>query len=342
MKKIIEKFLRYLLKIISFLLIAVVLVLGFFSWQSHKRESLNFKNAAPENGKFVQADDVEIFVQEAGPQDGAAILLIHGTGAWSAIWQQTIEPLAANGYHVIAIDLPPFGFSEKPQGAASYDRKKQARRIIGLLNSLNIKKVTLIGHSVGARPTVEATLIAQERVQNLVLVDPALGFSSSIPAKFEQNNPSFLSRAIFTLKPLRNAIFSAYFVNPIFTKNIFQTFVSNKESITDERVSAMQQPFKIEGLREAEADWLEFLAISQDDSLSSNFNNFKNIKVPTMILWGKSDNITPKWQGEELQKLIPNSQLKIISDAGHIPYIENTKNFNELLLEFLAEEKSKL
>lgn len=100
-------------------------------------------------------------------------------------------------------------------------------------------------------------------------------------------------------------------------------------------VAKMQQPLTVTGLRDAEADWLEFLTISQDDSLGSNF---KNIKVSTMILWGESDNITPTWQGKELQKLIPNSQLKIIPGAGHIPYIENTKNFNEILLKFLENK----
>src|ERR1700753_2810608 len=90
------------------------LVLGFFTWQGRVRESQTPNDAAPRTGRFVQAGDTAIFVQEAGPVSGRPVLLIHGTGAWSEIWRETIAPLAAAGFHTVAMDLPPFGYSAKP------------------------------------------------------------------------------------------------------------------------------------------------------------------------------------------------------------------------------------
>jgi pimeloyl-ACP methyl ester carboxylesterase len=94
----------------------------------------------------VRASNAGIFVQESGPVSGRPVLLIHGTGAWSEIWRETIEPLSAAGFRTVAIDLPPFGYSEKPAAASAYSRENQARRIIGVLDALHIERAILVGH----------------------------------------------------------------------------------------------------------------------------------------------------------------------------------------------------
>ena len=58
------------------------------------------------------------------------MVLFHGTAAWSELWRQTSDALAAAGFHVIALDLPPFGFSDRP---GNYTRQDQAARISDVL-----------------------------------------------------------------------------------------------------------------------------------------------------------------------------------------------------------------
>src|SRR5215212_2230207 len=96
--------------------------------------------------------------------------------------------LAADGFRVVAMDVPPFGYSERLRGAESYGREKQARRIVAVLDALGIGQVSLVGHSVGARPTIEAAAAIPSRVRSLVLVDPALGFAAEGPPRFERNH----------------------------------------------------------------------------------------------------------------------------------------------------------
>jgi len=175
----VPKTLKFFIYLIIILAVIVTSVLLFFSWQANRREVKSVTEAAPGTGHFIKANDTEVFVQESGLISGEPVLLVHGTGAWSEIWRETINVLSRAGYHTIAIDVPPFGYSEKPHGVLAYSRESQAKRIIGALDALGIKHATLVGHSVGARPTIEAALEIPNKVDKLVLVDPALGFQSN-------------------------------------------------------------------------------------------------------------------------------------------------------------------
>jgi pimeloyl-ACP methyl ester carboxylesterase len=86
-------------------------------------------------------------------------------------------------------------------------------------------------------------------------------------------------------------------------------------------------------------DWLKVLMEAPDDSLSAKSENYKQIKVPTLLIWGEKDTVTPLWQGQKLNALIPGSQLLTLSDIGHIPQIEDPKRFNETLSLFLEKLK---
>jgi pimeloyl-ACP methyl ester carboxylesterase len=333
----VRRFLRWTFRVAATFLALVCLVLALFTWLSHHRETKSAAEAAPAAGHFVTANDTEIYFQLAGPASGRAIVLIHGTGAWSEIWRETLTALADSGFHAIAIDVPPFGYSGKPSGVSEYSPRKQAGRIVALLDALHIDRATIVGHSVGARPAVELCLEAPSRVDTLVLVDPALGFapdSASAP-HFEQNNPSWLVRGFFGAKPLRNSVVATLGANPLFIGTIFRSFVSQKESVTAERVEMLRRPLVVEGATRSYGEWLEYLVAARDLSLVSDLANLRKLSAPTLVIWGGADTVTPLWQGQQLVKTIPDSVLMVMENVGHIPYIENPEEFNRILLGFL-------
>jgi pimeloyl-ACP methyl ester carboxylesterase len=336
--QIVRRICRWFFRIVGVLIALVFLILIIFYVQANRRESKIASDVAPNTGKFINANDLEIFIQEAGPISGQPVLLIHGTGAWSEIWRETMSVLAENGFRAIAIDVPPFGYSEKPDGPEAYSRKNQAERIIGILDTLNIKKIILVGHSVGGRPTIEVALEAPDRVQKLILVDPALGFLENSD-NFQQNNPSWIISTLFEIRPLRKAVLATYGTNPLFTKKLFKSFVSNVDAVTEPRVKMLQQPLVVQNTTDAYGDWLQYLVVEKDTSLASDFSNFSKLKMPVSIIWGSTDTVTPLWQGEALKKLIPNSELTVIDGVGHIPYIENAPKFNEILLKYLNAQR---
>jgi len=300
------------------------------------RERQSTEDAAPDGGRFVQAGDIRIHVQETGPSTGPAVLLVHGTGAWSEIWRETLTALASAGVHAIAIDVPPFGFSGKPHGPAAYSPARQAERIVALLDALGLERVTIVGHSVGARPSVETALAAPRRVEALVLVDPALGFGAAGSMEFAPNSPSWPLRVLFGTPLVRNAAMAAVATNSWATRSLFKSFVAKKSAVTDARVAMLQRPLLVREITRAEGDWLYYLMVSTDTSRVSRSRTLSELKMPVSLIWGTADDVTPIWQAGALQQLIPQATLTQIDGVGHIPYIEDADAFNRVLIRTLG------
>lgn len=278
----------------------VILVLGalaVFRVLSLARENQTADQAAPPAGHFVPAGDIRIFVEEDGPRTGQPVVFIHGFGAWSETWKKTTSVLASNGFHTVALDVPPFGFSEKVTNGA-FSRQEQAQRILRVIDALQLKPVILVGHSVGGRPTVEVALSAPDLVKSLVLVDPAFGFGKD--GQFEENHPSVLVKAFFGLHPLRNAVLSATATNPLMTKKLLGTFVADPEVLTPALLSVYQKPFAVKDSTNRLGDWLKVLSVDPDTSLSGRLANFSKLGMPTLLIWGDKDTVTPLAQGERM------------------------------------------
>jgi pimeloyl-ACP methyl ester carboxylesterase len=328
--------LKWLLYSIAAIILLIVATLIVFNWQASLRETKTRLEAAPQAGRFVRAGDVELFIQEMGPASSPAILFIHGTGAWSEIWRETMATLAEAGFHTIAVDLPPFGFSERPANDA-YGRGDQAKRIIALLDALDIPRATLVGHSFGAGPTAEATLLAPDRVQMLVLVDPALGLALNDQ---QQTDQSPLLNSLFAVRSLRNAVVAATITNPLCTKQLLELLILDPADATEAQVKMLQQPLVIKDSTDTVGDWLLNFLTVYETSLSTDLAQYQTLNMPVLIIWGDSDTIVPLAQGELLKSTIPEAELVILKQVGHIPHIEDVKSFNEALLEFLSEHRS--
>ena len=86
---------------------------------------------------------------------------------------------------------------------------------------------------------------------------------------------------------------------------------------------------------------LEEAAALVPDGASVGIGGSTLSRTPVAMIWGRQDNVTPLWQSQALLTLIPGSRLRMIDGAGHIPYIENTAQFNEVLLEILRDGANK-
>jgi pimeloyl-ACP methyl ester carboxylesterase len=157
-------------------LLLPLLALTFMRALSMLRETEVRLDRAPPSGQFVRADDVQMYLQQAGAPDGGAVVLVHGPGAWSEVWRSSIDALAQAGYRVVAPDLPPFGFSFRP-ASGDYSTEAQARRLLAALDALGIARASFVAHSTSARAVVEVAMQAPQRVQALVLVAPLLALT---------------------------------------------------------------------------------------------------------------------------------------------------------------------
>jgi pimeloyl-ACP methyl ester carboxylesterase len=161
--------------------------------------------------------------------------------------------------------------------------------------------------------------------------------STQITSASETTGPWFV-RAVLGVPPVRNAVVSATLSNPRMTGWLLAKLVSNREAaVTPERVEIMQRPFALEGWTTGLGAWLEPFATTRTSSMATDRARYAKLAIPTMVLWGAKDSITPIAQGQDLVKLIPGARWELLPMAGHIPAIEDERSFNSALLEFLSE-----
>lgn len=327
-----KKWLGYVIKTVAVILSLIAATILFFSVQSNLRESKTRYEAAPSTGRFVQAGDIELFIQEMGPEDGQAILFIHGTAAWSGLWRETMTPLAEAGYRCIAIDIPPFGFSERPS-TPSYGNADQARRIIALMDSLGIEHAMLFGHSFGGGATLETALMIPDRIDALILLDIG-GLNLNLQPAAKTRGPTAIGLFLGT-PAVRNPVLATTATNPLFTKPLISAMLLDPADATDEKIKILQQPLVLKDATNTLGDWLTEVLGPQEISLTTNLANYQILDMPALIVWGDSDTIIPLKEGEYLQSILPNSELVVMQGVNHIPHLEDLDALMKIALEFL-------
>lgn len=286
-----------------------------------QREVADAHTAAPE-GRFVDAGDLALFLRDEGPRDGGVLVFIHGSGAWSETWRPVLDALTASGYRCIAVDLPPFGYSDRPANGR-YDRPAQAARVVAALDALQVGRFSLVGHSFGAGPTVEIAFQVPDRVERLVVLAGALGIDAP---------PGPLGPLAW--RPLREIAVSTSFTNPAFIGPGLRHFAHNDQVVTPDVIKRYQRPLNVQGSTSAIADWLSEL-VAPDVALSTDSAAYAQLVTPTLLIWGDRDEATPIAQATALAGYLPNATLRVLPDVGHLPQLEATSTVIEEIAGFV-------
>jgi pimeloyl-ACP methyl ester carboxylesterase len=311
---------------VALLAVAITVV---FCVQTRLNQTQDRRAAAPASGQFVRAADTDLYVQRIGDPSSPAVLFVHGTGSWSETWRPSMEQVASLGYQAIAIDLPPFGYSVPPI-SGDYSKQAQARRILGVLDALGVTNAAFVGHSFGAGPLMEAVLLAPQRAWAVVLVDAALGLER------ESAHGAIPVQSLLRLRWLSEPLSAAFLTNPIFTKFLLQSFITEKERATGAWVGLYRRPLYLQGTYEAVASWLPELFAARGSAASDDPAALAKLRVPVILIWGETDTITPLSQGQTIERRVPGSVLLRVPRAGHIPQIEEPTAFRDALAQALT------
>lgn len=290
-------------------------------WQAHADELHH-----ADRSHFARVDGVRVHYQEAGEASAPALVLIHGFLASNFIWRDVLVPLAAKGFRVIAPDLVGFGFSDKPADG-EYTIEYQARKIVGLLDELNVQRATLVGSSYGGAVSAVCALDYPERVERLVLVGavcndrlkrhPVLRLVAT-PAVGDLLSPALLD--------LRYAL-----------RRRLVRFTVPKDGdrqTLQRRVAGRHLPLRAADTQRAMLQTLRRWSATRVE------RDAHLIKQPTLLVWGGRDPDTPLSDGELLRQLIPGAHLRVFPDAGHLPQEEHPQEFVEAVAEFCKSSES--
>jgi len=310
---------------VAMVLGAVIAGLAWYSFTASLRETVvPGRDGHP--GSYLRAAGLDLHYMTWGPAGGRPILLIHGTLAWSRTWYEIAERLAKLGYRVIAPDLPPFGFSERP-GDGDYSRQAQAKLILAFADALGLDRVVLVGHSFGGGATLEAAFSAPERIEGLVLLDAALGLDSP--------GSSNLITTLFDTPVLGRSLTAATFTNPMMTGKGLRDFIYDDRIVDAKRIALYQQPFSIKGTTTEVTKWL-VSGLFRDETLSrvADRRNYQGFLSPVVLVWGREDSVTPLAQGEQIRALFPHATLVVLDRVNHIPHVEQPDQVAGIIAEF--------
>jgi len=262
----------------------------------------------------VQIDNIKMAYTDVG--SGRPVVLIHGYPFNRSLWNEQIAALSSS-YRVIAPDLRGFGESDSSAGVATMNR--MAQDVALLLDHLSIARATLGALSMGGYVTLAFYKQFAPRVRALILAD-----TRATPDTEEAKQ----TRAQQAEKALAEGM--AGIADTMLPKLLTPETVSKRPEIV-KRVRDMMLKTKPEGAAAA------LRGMAEREDLTSLL---AKITVPTLILVGAEDAITPVADSEKVNELIANSRLVVLENAGHVSNLERTEQFNEALLEFLKDSSS--
>ena len=278
---------------------------------NYRDESFNFDALTPIIRTIKLPNGVSLEYAEQGSADGIPVILLHGFPD-SRHSYDLVFPLLPASVHAYALSFRGFGESDKPEDG--YAPKDFADDVAAFLNTINIKKAVVVGHSMGATVAQQLAISYPDKIAGLVLIGGIYSFNNRADLlEFKQ--------AVKELKDPIDTAFAVEFQQSTLYKKIPPGFFS---TIINE---SMKVPARV---------WfraLSNLLVSNTKDAIHNFNK------PTLILWGEKDVIALKKDQESLKSAIKNSKLIIYEETGHDLQWETPERFTNDLLGFIKQVK---
>jgi pimeloyl-ACP methyl ester carboxylesterase len=313
---------RILLVVLAFLLL-LVLVGPFLVPVPAAPGTVPAQQLADADSLFVEINGISVHYKIKGQDPGGPVfVLLHGFGASLFSWHAVMEPFSQYGM-AIAYDRPAFGLTGRPMTWTEqnpYSSQANVDLLLGLLDHFNIQKAIFVGNSAGGTLAMQFKLQHPERVQALILVDPAVYEGGGGPT---------------WLRPFYNTPQMNH-LGPLIVRSIQKSGLDlirkawyDPSKITQATWDGYTKPLKTDNWDKAL--WY-FTAASQVSDLPQRLGE---ITLPVLVITGEADKIVPTANTVRLAGELPNARLVIIPQAGHVPHEEQPALFMQAVDEFL-------
>lgn len=234
---------------------------------------------------------------------GEPIVLLHGLFGALSNFQGLIEYFRLHNRVIVPI-LPLLDMDilhTSVGGLAKYVNR--------FLEILDLKEVHLLGNSLGGHVALVHVLKNPARVRSLILTGSSGLFENGMGDSYPRRGD---------YEYIKNKTALTFYDPAIATKEL----VDEVYSITNNRLKV-----------------IKIIALAKSAIRNNLGEELNQIKLPTLLIWGNNDTITPPFVGQEFNKLIPNSELHFIDKCGHAPMMEVPDEFNKILHGFITKLK---
>lgn len=271
--------------------------------------SMNARRESADNLQRIMVHGVNLAVEVLG--DGPAVLFIHGYPFDHTIWRHQMDAL--EGYRRIAPDLRGMGQSDAPD--LGYGMATYAADLAGLLDALGVDDVILCGLSMGGYIAFEFLRNWRPRVKGLVLLDTRAEADSAEALRARDTSAAMAREG------------GATAVAEAMLPKVLSPITLERQPVIVDRVRGLMARTPVAGIIGALA--------SMRDRPSSEPLLPTLEGLPTLIVAGEDDGLTPPECARSIAQAMPGARLAIIPGAGHLPPVEQPGATTELIQEFL-------
>ena len=277
-----------------------------------------------DKSKFIEVVGHDVHYLTAGdPSSDKLILLLHGFGANVSTWDLVLDELGTEGF-VVAYDRAAFGFTERPEtwsGTNPYSSAGQLEVIQALIDEFGAgKEVVILGHSAGGNLAAAFAAQNPEEVDQLILLDPAIYTSGG--------TPDWLTW-VYDIPQLNHV--GPALVSSIATSglDLLDRSYFDKSLVTEELTAKYTAPLKIVGWEKA------FWNYNKAPRTTNVDKQLALLTVPTLVITGDTDEVVATADSIRLAGELPNAQLVVIENCGHLPNEEKSQEFLTAVAGFL-------
>tara|TARA_B100001996_G_scaffold172932_1_gene132013 strand:- start:371 stop:1345 length:975 start_codon:yes stop_codon:yes gene_type:complete len=296
------QFVKYFLKIAIALILGIALLLYSLikldiRYPSEISKDIIDAKYLLESSGFLEIDGVNIHYAIDGK--GPNLLLLHANYANLIDWNPWVEQLK-NDYRVIRIDIPGHGLTE-PDPSNDYSMQRTVFLLEQFLNSFGVKRLSIAGASLGGTIGLHFARQNSEKVENLILVSPGA------------LNPRIRGRKEPVKLPKPFEII-AHITPRLITESLLKGGFGDPENVTEELVDRWHDLLLREGQRDAQIARVNQYVSGDIDLVLSQ------VTSPTLIMWGKKNNVVPVELGFEMKRMMSNSsniEMVIYENGGH-------------------------
>jgi 4,5:9,10-diseco-3-hydroxy-5,9,17-trioxoandrosta-1(10),2-diene-4-oate hydrolase len=278
--------------------------------------------------RFGKAGALSLHYHEAGDdRDGRPpVVLLHGGGPGAAAWSnfgRNLQVLSRT-FRTLAVDQPGFGLSDKPEVQGNYFRFA-SDALAGLLDTLEIDTVHLVGNSLGGGTAVRFALSYPDRVGRLALMGPG-GLSLNLFAPDPTEGIKRLYEFSAPPGPTKEKL-EAFVRTMVFDQSLVT------DELIEERFRVASDPESLAAMASMGASFMQ--PETFEDGLL--WREAFRLRHSVLLVWGREDRVNPLDGAFAALKLIPKAHLHVFPRCGHWAQLERFEEFNRLVTDFLTD-----